>query len=379
MKSDFFKTAEFDNISLAAKLRNLERDYTKFSELEKIFKSIYYSEHSELISKPLYFDKLNDLIQQYSFLPPIYDFYKESSNEESFGNYRIKEPKDLGFIHIARHERYCYPLIHAHEYVEAIYVLRGDCRHYICGQYYDMHQGDFMILSPEAPHCLLSYNDQDVIINILMSRDLFDMTFMDVFDEQNILAQFFSEILYTSNASPFILFPTGNDSMVRKLIDQMWNETCDKRRYYSKYLILYLKNIFLHLLRNFDMEAVVPSPMDSKIDKHIVAILNYIFINYNHVKIKKLADFFNYSENYLSTIIKAYTGKTFSTIVTELQMKEAKDLLENTNIGIHEISEKVGCFDLSHFIKKFKSFYDTTPAKYRKNHKENQVTEELPE
>lgn len=132
----------------------------------------------------------------------------------------------------------------------------------------------------------------------------------------------------------------------------------------------YFHELMLLLLRYYEMDAIVPSPMDTKLNGQIVAILNYMHVNYNHVTIKELAAFFNYSENYLSKMLKEYTGETFSSLINSIQMKNAALFLEQTEMSIQQISQEVGCFDVSHFTKKFKKIYGVTPTIYR-NKKES--------
>lgn len=64
-----------------------------------------------------------------------------------------------------------------------------------------------------------------------------------------------------------------------------------------------------------------------------------------------------------------YTGKTFSSLISEIQMENAKQLLEETSMSITEVSEEVGCYDSSHFTRKFKKAFGITPNAFRKNHR----------
>ena len=197
---------------------------------------------------------------------------------------------------MCRHERYCYPLIHTHSYVEALYVYDGACRHLICGQTIELHKGDFCILSPNAPHCVLAYADDNIILNFLIHEDIFNAAFFDVLGDKDLLSRFFRDILYHSSASPYLIFPTGEDENIRSLVLRMYQENDYQRRYYGSFMTTYFHELMLLLLRYYEMDAIVPSPMDTKLNGQIVAILNYMHVNYNHVTIKELAAFFNYSE-----------------------------------------------------------------------------------
>ena len=120
------------------------------------------------------------------------------------------------------------------------------------------------------------------------------------------------------------------------------------------------------MIRYYQMQAIVAESVQYTHDNHIVAILGYISVNYNQVTLKETAEFFNYSEAYLSRMLKKYTSKTFVQIVSELQMKHAKELIEAGKLSLAEISQEVGCFDASHFTKKFKKQFGISPDEYRK-------------
>lgn len=70
---------------------------------------------------------------------------------------------------------------------------------------------------------------------------------------------------------------------------------------------------------------------------------------------------------YLSRMLKCYTGKTFGKIITELQMKHAKELIEEGKMNLTEIGQEVGCFDASHFSRKFKREFGMSPDEYRRS------------
>lgn len=63
---------------------------------------------------------------------------------------------------------------------------------------------------------------------------------------------------------------------------------------------------------------------------------------------------------------KLLTGKTIVEYRTDKRIEYAKMLLLNTDYNILEISNKVGYYSLSHFIKNFKKATGYTPEAYRK-------------
>ncbi len=71
--------------------------------------------------------------------------------------------------------------------------------------------------------------------------------------------------------------------------------------------------------------------------------------------------------NYLSSLIKKYSGETFSNLLIGKRMEVARNLLENSNLKVSEIAEKCGYSDQHYFSYSFKNFYGISPLKMRKN------------
>jgi two-component system response regulator YesN len=68
---------------------------------------------------------------------------------------------------------------------------------------------------------------------------------------------------------------------------------------------------------------------------------------------------------YLSTLFRKETGKTYMDYLTQVRVEVAKQLLQQTEIDILDISEKVGYTDAKYFAKVFKKAIRLTPIQYR--------------
>ena len=55
----------------------------------------------------------------------------------------------------------------------------------------------------------------------------------------------------------------------------------------------------------------------------------------------------------------------FSDYLNEIRTAKACELLENTDLSIAQISEKVGYPNVSYFCQSFREYYGMTPQKYR--------------
>ena len=94
-------------------------------------------------------------------------------------------------------------------------------------------------------------------------------------------------------------------------------------------------------------------------------ILNYIQENFNKdLTNKALGDIFNYHPNYISNMIKKYTGMPLHHYLISIRIAKAADMLSNGNKTIGEISGLCGFYDICHFSKYFKKIMGLTPTEY---------------
>ncbi len=95
-----------------------------------------------------------------------------------------------------------------------------------------------------------------------------------------------------------------------------------------------------------------------------------IYIRENYDKDLNMAVVSNYiSMNYslFSFAFKQYTGTNFVNFLKDIRMEKAKELLENTDLRIVEISQKIGYENEKHFMKTFKTTCGVSPTEYRRN------------
>ncbi|MNI22760.1 Arabinose operon regulatory protein [compost metagenome] len=103
----------------------------------------------------------------------------------------------------------------------------------------------------------------------------------------------------------------------------------------------------------------------------IEQIMPYIIKHYGEsdFSVQKIADHFSLSLSYLSRYFKEQTGRTIMDYLNEIRIDHAKRLLRANDESVKEIVQKVGYYDVSSFIRKFKQSVGVTPGEYRKqNH-----------
>lgn len=120
-------------------------------------------------------------------------------------------------------------------------------------------------------------------------------------------------------------------------------------------------------LENSDKIEVIHKDIEGE-NPLVDNVILYIEKNYDKkLSLKQISKEFFVSEWHLSKLMKKHTNESFSTIVNNIRIEKAKELLKNPYLKSVEIAEMTGFTDLSAFSKVFKKHTGITPNEYRKN------------
>jgi AraC-like DNA-binding protein len=96
------------------------------------------------------------------------------------------------------------------------------------------------------------------------------------------------------------------------------------------------------------------------------SICDYIKDNYmSDISLDIVADTFHFSSVYINRILKKYKGTTFYDLLTDYRLRQARSLLEDTDLPIYQVAARVGYANVQSFIRMFKGSLSMTPGKYR--------------
>jgi AraC-like DNA-binding protein len=84
------------------------------------------------------------------------------------------------------------------------------------------------------------------------------------------------------------------------------------------------------------------------------------------LSLARMAGAAHVSPGYLNEFMRRSIGQGASEYVVRCRVEQARNLLENTSLGISEIAVAVGFYDASHFIRVFRRATGMTPGAYRK-------------
>lgn len=82
------------------------------------------------------------------------------------------------------------------------------------------------------------------------------------------------------------------------------------------------------------------------------------------IGVAQIADELGVTPNYLSTLYKKFTHKTFTRHITDIRMTKALELLKQTGISVKDATELLGYSSSRHFARLFREYYDISPSEY---------------
>ena len=249
--------------------------------------------------------------------------------------------------------RYVHIPAHRHDFVELVFVFSGTCTHTVEGQSFQQGAGSFTIVNSFTSHELVAAPDCLCLTTKVR---------MDTFREFHIPN-------LPLLAVP-VCFDCGDDAFMRDMLLTIYEQQTKEACYHDEIVSLLLQSVLIYCMQNF-RDTVKFLYAGTRLEGRMLEIMNYMFENYQNVTLRGLAHHFGYSEPYLCKLFREEVGSTFTQILRDFKLKQAKKLLQTTDKKLNEICDTIGYSDTTQFIRDFKQQYGNTPAKYRKVFQEN--------
>lgn len=253
-------------------------------------------------------------------------------------------------------------LYHSHDFFEMMYVYDGSCRNWISSKERICQKGDLLLYNLQTVHKLL-INEDSVVFNILISKEILMTSFLDLLQSESSIYQFYINSLYNIPSENHILFHLEEECDTKNILHSLILEYVGKKPFYEKVMRIHFSNLLIHLTRLLEKNETMQAQFFEGID--INAILEYIHANYQTVTLQSLSDHFGYSPRSMMRIFKKVTKRTFSDIIREYRMLAAINYLRNTQISIDDIALRTGFSERAYFDKVFKQSFKLTPHEYR--------------
>ena len=304
------------------------------------------------------FDKIVDSIS-------ISVNFENATNREIFEDKMIPQFQDVFTI---RHPRFTRHQSHRHNYFELNFVVKGEGTFYFEETEHVLHEGEVCIIAPGSTHDFVINDDTSIVYTVCIRKSTFESTFTSLMSHEDLLSGFFRQILRDDERSNYLRLFTGNNMECRIFLRKLLLESSHPDEYSNACCIDLINLFFTNLLRNYSKTIAF---YNYELGSDFSLVLQYIQHNYQNLTLASLAEFFHYSEPHLCTLIKQNTGKNYTDLIKNLRLRDAKNLLINTNQKINEIAEQIGYNSADHFSRVFRQTYGMSPAEFRKLNKKD--------
>ncbi len=263
-------------------------------------------------------------------------------------------------ITVRPHTRFVHFPAHTHDYVEIVYMCRGQTTHVINDTPITLQEGDLLLLGQNTRQEILPAAQNDIAVNFIVQPEFFSGTLSFLGTEDTPLREFVVRCLCGDNPSGYLHFRVSDVKQVQNLIENLlWTLITDtpNRRSINQ---LTMGLLFVQLLNHTDKLSVGNKEQDA-----IVWVLRYIEERYVDGSLSDIAAQLHYDLAWLSREIKRRTGKTYTELVQEKRLSQAAWMLRNTQHKIADIGQSVGYENLSYFHRIFAAHFGMSPKAYR--------------
>ncbi len=302
------------------------------------------------------------------------DYNLVSGAEAAFANMKLRRRDyiynviDLSKTVSAQpHTRFIDIPIHSHNYIEIMYVAKGEIVHVINGDTFVICADQLIIMNRHLSHSIKASGENDLAVNLIISPDYVGIAsarfrgdpslrdFAEQEEKENGEGRF---LIYDLRKNPYA------EALAENLICQSLFEPDTPKGILRETLSL--------LLRHFEAKPemlVYSSSGDREHSSVRNKIASYIQSFYKTASLSELASQLGMSEPYVSKRIKETFGASFTELVRERRFSEAEQLLLYSDIPISAISEAVGYDNSSFFHRRFREQYGISPSKWRKKNR----------
>jgi len=262
--------------------------------------------------------------------------------------------------------------VHTHEFIELVYILNGHGHHCIEGESYKVGKGDLLFINPGQTHSFVPEAILDYV-NILIKPEFFDKNTI----HKNMLYQLFHLFIYqdakgVEKTKPLVEFRGIDLVEVERLIKLAVSEFNTRKFEYEMICDLYIQLLILRAIRWLKENGNKNSHGDADYDDIMVEVLEFINNEYQEkISLNDIAKKYFYNHTYFSRMFKNYCGKCFTEVLQMKRIKEAAELLTETDMSVDDILISVGFVNKKLFYKLFREGKGCTPKEYRQKNKKD--------
>lgn len=220
-----------------------------------------------------------------------------------------------------------------------------------------VREGELCAGQPFTGYALHGDGEEEIIIvGVLVQKELFFRTFLPLLSSSARLLHFFLDPEDDVFSNKFLHLGADPAFPYRALLDLMVAEYAFGSEGSQETLRPMALALTTYAMRQYERE----NPREVG-DGTMADIVAYIAANPESASLRGAAEAFSYHPNYLSSLVRKETGKTFSQIQLEQRMKRADLLLKGTTLPVEDVAAMVGYASTSNFYKAFRKHFGHSP------------------
>jgi AraC-like DNA-binding protein len=245
------------------------------------------------------------------------------------------------------------------------YVLAGGARFHHAGGVLEAGPGDAVFWGPTVPHAIAPDDPGRLAVFRLRPHAL--QTSAAVFGaDSGVFSDYLLRAFYgVAPVRDHVFFPRheGFADRIRDSVEAIARDLAETGAPWNLLATAELTRVVALLARGY--QGPPRADPDTESARLVAAVVHHIREHYRDVTLEKLAAEFNYSPTHLSRLIRRHTGRRFAEVVHDLKLSHAEDYLQNTDLGLEQISERVGFSSASYLVRVFRARSDVTPSRFR--------------
>ncbi len=247
---------------------------------------------------------------------------------------------------------------HQHTYIEIVTIIGGTAEHYVNGKKFSAYPGSVTIIPLNESHRFDKVKDLE-LYNVTCSPELFQMIGVNLSFLHNCELLFNNEKDIVPFTMTGLLFHDVQ-KLLKRLHDLYYGENNPERLT----LLQYLFSMFLVLL------SQAYKPKELLAENNIRKTAKYIELHYSEkLTLDELAKHANMSKNHFLRKFRSEFDTTPLQYLLDCRLKQAWTLLNESTLTIDQIAFAIGFCDSNYFIKTFSKHYGNSPGKCRNSSK----------
>lgn len=239
------------------------------------------------------------------------------------------------------------------------------------GQITKVAQGELIVGQPYTGYALQGNADEQVtVVGVLVRKELFWRTLLPLVSQSRHLVHFFLDPETDARSNKLLHLRARRELPYRSLLNLMVVEYARGGQGTQEVLQALALTLTIYAARHYELERAEraeDADPDAEGDAGgvVEAIVDHIAAYPASATLASTAAAFGYHPNYLSGMLHAKTGKTFSQIRLEERMKRADLLLASTDLTVEEVSSMLGYASTSNFYATYRRFFGHSPRMRR--------------